>query len=584
MPNPAMLVRQKMRKLTAMFKPDMAMLQRLRGAGDTPGPLTARQVVFRQKPIIPLWLIGLLLLLALIAVAIYLLLPKEVKVPQLVGAKDTFTVEKRLRDADLVLSQPVGRRADSADPGSVIEQSPAAGVKLEKGSSVSVIVATGSGKVEVPRLKGLTRVEADKRLRTFGLELGDTKPDDAADNFIVRSQIPAEDLSVASGTAVRVFLEKPKPKPKKKAAAAKGGAAAGGAAGAGGGGGGGAASVTIPAFTGKVVSAYTATLSDLGLKAKVSRAINAKPENTVLKVTPAVGEKAKAGATVTVAASGGPPTLAVHIGSKFRTYDVSGTFPKPLGALPVSGSAVELDYGPAGDEVIYRSSKKIIVSGTAKTAKPRTLYAGPDSLEHPAFAPNGSTVAVIRRLEGDGDLCFATVGPDPFDPLCLPDDGWDLDGRISWRPDGRAALVPGHRADNPAIFGVRIYETARANATSPELWRGATATNVKTAGKGVLTAAYSTTGEQVAAVSNLKTDRFEVYIGDTGDLELEDAKSSDVAGCDVAWGPGGEVAVMQANAACSVSSGTVKRFPSDKPTEIKRVAGSGSAPVYKKVS
>ena len=384
---------------------------------------------------------------------------------------------------------------------------------------------------------------------------------------------------------MRVFLEKPKPKPKKKAAA-KGGAAAGGAAGAGGGGGGGgAASVTIPAFKGKLVPAYTAALTDLGLKAKVSRSFDAKPESTVLKVTPAVGEKAKAGATVKVNASGGPPTLAVQVGGKFRTFDVSGAVPKPLGRVPVGGgSATELDYGPAGDQVVYRSAKKIIVSGTAKTDKPRTLYAGPDTLEHPAFAPNGSTVAVIRRLEGDGDVCFGTVGPDPFDPLCLPDDHWDLDGRISWRPDGRAVLVPGHLADNPAIFGVRIYETGVPNTTSPELWRGSTATNVKTAGKGVLTAAFSANGEKVAAVSNLKTDRFEVYIGDAGDLELEDAKSSDVPGCDVAWGPNGEVAVLQSGSACTATSGTVKRFPADKPTEIKRVAGSSRSPVYRKAS
>jgi hypothetical protein len=191
---------------------------------------------------------------------------------------------------------------------------------------------------------------------------------------------------------------------------------------------------------------------------------------------------------------------------------------------------------------------------------------------------------VIRREEGDGDLCFGTVGPDPFDELCLPDDEWDLDGRISWRPDGLAVLVPGHRADNPAIFGVRMYETEKANTTSPELWKGTTATNIKTAGKGVLAAAFSSSGEKVAAVSNLKTDGFEVYVGDAGDLELEDAKSSDVAGCDVTWGPGDEIAVMQAGAACNASSGTVKRFPADKPTEIKRVAGSGAAPVYKKVS
>ena len=227
MPNPAMLVRSKLQKLKTLFKPDLAMLQRLRSSAEAAGPLTARQVVFRQKPIIPLWLIGLLLLLVLIGVAIYFLLPKEVKVPQLVGSKDTFVVEKRLRDAGLVLSQPVQKRIDTADFGSVIEQSPAAGVKLEKGSAVSVVIADSDAKVEVPHLKGLTRVEADKRLRQFDLELGETRPDDAADNFVVRSQIPAEDLRVAKGTSVRVFLEKPKKKAAKKKAAAGGGGAGG---------------------------------------------------------------------------------------------------------------------------------------------------------------------------------------------------------------------------------------------------------------------------------------------------------------------------------------------------------------------
>jgi beta-lactam-binding protein with PASTA domain len=594
-PNPAMLVRSKLQALKSLFKPDMAMLQRMRGAGETAGPLTARQVVFRQKPIIPLWFLGLLLLLALIGVAIYLLLPKEVKVPQLVGSADTFVVEKKLRDADLVLSQPIQKRIDTThDVGEVIEQSPAAGTKLEKGSAVSVVVAQSDAKAEVPHLKGLTRVEADKRLRDLDLVLGETRPDDAPDNFVVRSQIPAEDLLVAKGTAVRVFLEKPKvkAKKKKKKAGAKGGGAAGGAAGGagaggGGGGGGAAASVTIPAFAGKPATTYAAKLDDLGLKAQVSRSIAAKPEGTVLSVTPKVGTKAKKGAVVKVSASGGPPTLAVQIAGKVRPFDLSGDTAEGLAPFPRGGgTAAELDYSPAGDQVVYRSGRKIIVSGTGLKAKPRTIYGGEDdALEHPAFAPNASTLAFIRREEGDGDLCFATVTTaDPIDPLCLPDDGWNLDGRISWRPDGKAVLVPGRRASNPSVFGLRIYETDKANATAPEVWRGATATNVKTPGKGVLAGAFSPTGGKVAAVSNLKTDDFEVFLGDAGDLELEDAKSSDVPGCDVAWSPDAkQVAVVQAGAACSGSSGTVKVFAPGKADDIKRVTGSGSAPVYRPV-
>ena len=100
----------------------------------------------------------------------------------------------------------------------------------------------------------------------------------------------------------------------------------------------------------------------------------------------------------------------------------------------------------------------------------------------------------------------------------------------------------------------------------------------------MLAGAFAPTGEKVAAVSNLKSDRFEVFVVDAGDLKLEDAESADVAACDVAWSPDAkDLAVVQAGAACSESSGTVRQFPVGKADDIKRVAGSGSAPVYRKV-
>ncbi len=287
-----------------------------------------------------------------------------------------------------------------------------------------------------------------------------------------------------------------------------------------------------------------------------------------------------------VIASGGPPTLAVQVGSKVRTFDASGEPPKPLGLYPLGGgSATELGYGPTGQTVVYRAGSKIIVSGTSSADKPRTVYAGPDDLEHPSFAPNGQTLAVIRREEGDGDICFGVVSTaDPFDQLCLPDDGWDLDGRISWRADGKAVLVPGRRSGNSSFFGLRMYETERANTTAPELWRGSTATNVGTAGKGVLAGAFAPVGGKVAAVSNQKGDRFEVFVVDAADLKLADAESADVAACDVAWSPDAkELAVIQAGAACSSSTGTVRQFPTGKADEIKTIAGSGSTPTYRPV-
>ena len=87
-----------MQKLRQKLRPDPALLSKLRG-GATPGaPITGTQVVYRQKPVVPLWLIGLILLLALAAILIYLLWPQKTNVPSLVGASDAFAAEKLLRE------------------------------------------------------------------------------------------------------------------------------------------------------------------------------------------------------------------------------------------------------------------------------------------------------------------------------------------------------------------------------------------------------------------------------------------------------------------------------------------------------
>ncbi|MEA2192447.1 MAG: hypothetical protein QOI73_2568, partial [Solirubrobacteraceae bacterium] len=563
--------------LLRKFKPNPAMLSRLRsGPGDANAPITARQVVFRQKPVIPLWLIGLILLLALIALLLYLLLPRKTTVPSLRGVSDSFVAEKKLREKDLVLSQPVQKRADpNADPGSVIEQSPSAGSDVDKGASVSIVVAEGDAKVDVPRLQGLTRVDADKRLRDEGLELGETQPADAPDKYVVKSQIPDAGLSVARGTAVRAFLAKPpKTAKQKKTAAKKKKAAAGAAAAAKKKA---ASSLTIPKIAGKPVKAYTAALSKLGLKPNVVTAAASAKAGTVVAVVPAPGKKVKKGDRVTVRASSGPSPVAVQTATRVAVFDPIGG--KQLFALP--GSGAEPSYLPNGEQIVYRSGSRIVAAATKEGAKPHTLYSGDDTLVRPTVAPDNTTVAVIRREEGDGDLCFGRLDVVDLNQLCLPDDGWDLNGRISWRKDGKAVLVAGTRQSNPAIFGVRIYRAARAYAQDPLLWSGATATPTGTPGKGVRSAAFSPGGSKVAVISNVDSDRFEVALADD-EKSLGDAKSTGTKGCDVTWrSDGQELAAVQSDDRCNTELGKVVRFAVGKPKETSPVADKGRNPVYR---
>jgi beta-lactam-binding protein with PASTA domain len=568
------------------LKLDPGAIARLRSAGDSAAPVAARQVSFRQKPIIPLWLIGLLLLLAIAGYVIYTLLPQKTNVPRLVGASDAFVAEKRLREAKLVLSQPTQRRADpNADPGSVIEQTPAAGAKVDEGDSVTIVVADGQTKVSVPRLKDLTRNKADERLRGVGLQLGDMQPADAPDNFVVRSQIPDAGLAVDRATAVKVFLQKPPPTAKqKKAAAAKAKAKAKAKAGGAGGAGGAGAAITIPPFADKLSPVYAAALTKLGLVPKLESAIGT-PKGKVLAVTPKPGAKAKKGDTVTVRAAGGLPPLAVQ-GQKFvLLLDPVGG--KELGRFPAAGpTAFEPAFVPGKDQIIYRtSSVRLAISGTAKNAKASTLYDGPDVLEHPAVGGDGLTLAVIRREEGDGDLCFGRLDVADLGHLCLPDDGWDLAGRISWSSDGRTVLVPARRHDNPgAIFAIRRYRASRPYALQPEQWSGSTATSIATPGKGVIAAAYSPGGTSVAAVSNLQTDRFEVVLADANDLALGEPKATGAPACDVTWRPDGqELTVVESDPGCTQPLGNVVRFSIGAPLKPAPVKTGGRNPVYQPV-
>lgn len=571
LPNPL----TKLKALTSGL--DAGALAKLRSAGDANAPQTARQVVFRQKAIVPLWLIALLILSAIAAYVIYTLLPDRTNVPTLTG--DAFAAEKQLRAEGLKLSHPVQRRTDpNAEAGTVIEQAPPAGTKVDKGSEVSIVVADGATKVRVPRLKDLTREAADKRLREDGLMLGDTQPADAPDGFIVRSQIPAAGLSVERATSVRVFLKKPPPTKKEREAAAKkakADAAAAAASAAG------KATITIPPVEDMSVTEYSAALTKLKLKPAVRNTTDSEPAGTVLGVEPEPGEKVKRGAKVTVRASKGSPVLAVETDGLVLLFDP--TTSKQAGQIPDGeGSAADLSFVPGGGRAVYRSDTGLIVAGLGEGARKRTIYSGGDVLERPSVAPNGRTIAVLRREEGDGDLCFGRIDRRSIGHLCLPDDGWDLTGRISWRDDGRAVLVPGRLSDDPSTIGVRIYRTSTAYTTNPELWRGRVASDITTPGKGVIAAQYSPNGKRIAFVSNLESSDFEVVLGDAADLELVDPKTTGAIACDVAWRPDGrELAVVEAGAKCAEPFGKISRFAISDPKKLTLVAGEGRNPAYR---
>ena len=121
------------------------------GAPAITGPLLPSQAVFRQKPWLPWWVAIVIPLLALLALLLFLFLPKNVKVPDVVGKASAFDAEQVITEAKLRMAPQVKEKVDpKAKPGSIIEQTPPAGETAEEDSEVAILIAVGTGKVDGP--------------------------------------------------------------------------------------------------------------------------------------------------------------------------------------------------------------------------------------------------------------------------------------------------------------------------------------------------------------------------------------------------------------------------------------------------
>jgi beta-lactam-binding protein with PASTA domain len=135
--------------------------------------------------------------------------PAGVLVPMLRGNDETGA-RGALERAGLVMGE-IGQRPSDQPTGSVIEQSPAAGTMVKRGSPVQVWMATPVP-VTVPDLRGQDRATATDTLTTARLRLGPVadRPSDRAVGTVVE-QTPAPGTAVRPGAAVQVWLAAPQP-------------------------------------------------------------------------------------------------------------------------------------------------------------------------------------------------------------------------------------------------------------------------------------------------------------------------------------------------------------------------------------
>jgi serine/threonine-protein kinase len=233
----------------------------------------------RRRPVWP-WVLAVLLLAAAGAAAWFaytkiedqLNSNKTVSVPNVGGIREPLAIN-HLRDAGL--GWHVTRRFDDEiEKGVVIGQSPNAGVRVAKHSTVDITVSKGIPPVTVPDVVGKTRDEAVATLTSAGLkpkvhEIHTSRPPDT-----VTATDPPAGMKVIKGSRIRVNVSTgPKP-------------------------------VSVPYVVGLPFDQASSQLQAAGFGVKRENVESNQPADTVVKEEPS--GSAPPGSTITLSVSKGP--------------------------------------------------------------------------------------------------------------------------------------------------------------------------------------------------------------------------------------------------------------------------------------
>ena len=386
---------------------------------------------------------------------------------------------------------------------------------------MTVLIAVGSGKVNVPNIVGLTASDADKALRGKNLSLGQSSPTNADPKAKISSQIPAADEVVKAGTPVNIFFPDPTAAANKKAGDKAGGRPRRAARGAAGAAGAGAQGHHRPGHRGQGHARHLRQEAGrprhrAGVRPSASAT---SPSGTPFATDPAGGTKVGQGRQGQGARLGRPAAGRLHQRQghpahqrRHRRQARPGRQDRPPTRRTRRGA-------PTATTSPTRPTTGVMLKDiTKKNAQPLPLTKAGDSFENLAWAPTADiNVLAMNDVKdsGDTDLCLARVKSD-----C---DGRDVQGRavvLGHPRDPLGAgrpLDPGPGRQGPGLVRDRALE-AQATASrpfSPDVadWTpGHFMTSTDKSGKGVLDAAISPDGKQLALVSNVGSSFYRLVL------------------------------------------------------------------------
>ena len=132
---------------------------------------------------------------------------EQVAVPDVVGDSED-EARSELEDAGLRAGDVTEQENADEEPGTVLEQAPAPGGEVDRGSAVNLVVAAPPPEVEVPDVLELSEDEATSQLENAGfqVDVNDQTVTDPADDGLVQDQAPDPGEERPEGSTIRITV------------------------------------------------------------------------------------------------------------------------------------------------------------------------------------------------------------------------------------------------------------------------------------------------------------------------------------------------------------------------------------------
>ncbi|MEU6530876.1 Stk1 family PASTA domain-containing Ser/Thr kinase [Streptomyces sp. NPDC046928] len=198
----------------------------------------------------------------------------QVAVPNVVGETES-SARDLLSNVDLELGQVTKKECENQPKGKICSQSPDSKTKVDKGSTVDVVVSTGAPKVTVPSVIGISLEDARKKLEGDDFQFTiktETREVSSEEPGTVLDQDPARGEEVEKGSTITLTVAKEQEQS------------------------------TVPAVVGRTCDEAKAQMEDNDLTGNCTEVETQDPNQVgkVISTSPGAGNKVDKNSTVTI--------------------------------------------------------------------------------------------------------------------------------------------------------------------------------------------------------------------------------------------------------------------------------------------